>query len=85
MGTPVDDLTCDIVLRDGSTMWIRPATNEDVDALETFFRELSPESRYQRFLGPITPNRSAIAGMIPADDADGLCLVASARGRGRRL
>ncbi len=81
MGTPVDDLTCDIVLRDGSTMWIRPATNEDVDALETFFRELSPESRYQRFLGPITPNRSAIAGMIPADDADGLCLVASARGR----
>jgi acetate---CoA ligase (ADP-forming) len=81
MARPTEDLTCDIVLRDGSTVSVRPAVNDDVPALETFFRELSPESRYQRFLGPITPNRSAIAGMIPADDTDGLCLVAVSRGR----
>ena len=81
MARPAEDLTCDIVLRDGSTVSIRPAANEDVPALETFFRELSPESRYQRFLGPITPNRAAIAGMLPAAETDGLCLVAIARGR----
>ncbi|HEX6323699.1 MAG TPA: GNAT family N-acetyltransferase [Vicinamibacterales bacterium] len=81
MARPTEDLTCDIVLRDGSTVSIRPAVNDDVPALDAFFRELSPESRYQRFLGPITPNRAAIAGMIPADDTDGLCLVALARGR----
>jgi len=81
MARPTEDLTCDIVLRDGSTVSVRPAVNEDVPALETFFRELSPESRYQRFLGPITPNRAAIAGMIPAADAEGLCLVALSRGR----
>ena len=81
MARPVEDLSCDIVLRDGSTVSIRPANNADADALDRFFRELSPESRYQRFLGPITPNRNAIAGMIPAADTDGLCLIAVSRGQ----
>jgi acetate---CoA ligase (ADP-forming) len=75
------DLCCDILLRDGSTVSIRPAVDDDVAALERFFGELSPDSRYQRFLGPITPNRAVIAGMIPAVEADGLCLVAVARER----
>ena len=80
MARPADDLTCDIVLRDGTTVLLRPAVDDDVPALEAFFRELSPASRYQRFLGPITPSRSAIAGMIPAADTDGLCLVAVSHG-----
>ena len=75
------ELACDIVLRDGTTVHIRPAVDDDVPRLEQFFRELSPASRYQRFLGPITPSRSAIAGMIPADDTDGLCLIALSHGR----
>src|SRR5690606_28717768 len=78
---PTDDLTCDIVLRGGTTLLLRPATDRDEPALEAFFGELSPPSRYQRFLGPVTPNRAAIAGMIPSADADGLCLLAVARGR----
>lgn len=81
MARPTDDLTCDIVLRDGTTLLLRPATDADVPALERFFGELSPTSRYQRFLGPITPNRAAIAGMIPSADAEGVCLLAVARGR----
>jgi len=81
MATRIDDPACDIVLRDGSTVSLRPAANDDIPDLERFFGELSPESRYQRFLGPITPNRASIAGMIPASDTDGLCLVAVARGR----
>lgn len=81
MTRPPADLACDIVLRDGTTVHIRPADDADVPALEHFFQQLSPASRYQRFLGPITPSRSAIAGMIPADDTDGLCLVAEGHGR----
>lgn len=79
--TRTDDPACDIVLRDGSTVSLRPAVNDDIPELERFFGELSPESRYQRFLGPITPSRAAIAGMIPAAGTDGLCLVAVSRGR----
>jgi hypothetical protein len=41
----------DIVLRDGSTLALRPGRESDVDPLLRFFDELSPQSRYQRFLG----------------------------------
>lgn len=81
MASRADAFTCDIVLRDGSTVSLRPAADGDIPALERFFRQLSPESRYQRFLGPITPSRTAIAGMIPASETDGLCLVAMSHGR----
>lgn len=80
MKTPDADLSCDIVLRDGTTVHIRPAIDADVPELERFFQQLSPASRYQRFLGPITPSRASIAGMIPSDDTDGLCLVAESHG-----
>ena len=41
----------DIVLRDGSTLALRPGRESDVDAILKFFDELTPQSRYQRFLG----------------------------------
>jgi acetyl coenzyme A synthetase (ADP forming)-like protein len=41
----------DVVLRDGSTVHLRPARAEDRDALRAFYLQLSPESRYYRFFG----------------------------------
>jgi len=43
--------TEDVILRDGSTLRLRPATPDDADALIRFFLRLSPESRYLRFQG----------------------------------
>jgi acyl-CoA synthetase (NDP forming)/RimJ/RimL family protein N-acetyltransferase len=42
--------TSRLVLRDGSTAGVRPATGSDRDALRRFFGELSPASRRLRFL-----------------------------------
>lgn len=44
--------TARLILRDGSTAGVRPATPSDRPAMERFFRELSPESRRLRFLAP---------------------------------
>jgi hypothetical protein len=41
----------DVVLRDGATARLRPASVEDRDRLLEFYRHLSPESRYFRFFG----------------------------------
>lgn len=41
----------DIVLRDGSTLHVRPVRPNDVPALRAFFRRLSDESRWFRFFG----------------------------------
>ena len=43
-------LTSRLVLRDGSTAGVRPATASDRDAMRRFFDELSPASRRLRFL-----------------------------------
>ena len=41
----------DVVLRDGTTLRLRPATARDQHALEAMFEQLSPESLYFRFFG----------------------------------
>jgi acetate---CoA ligase (ADP-forming) len=41
----------DIVLRDGSTLHVRPARPDDEPALRSFFRGLSDQSRWFRFFG----------------------------------
>ncbi len=43
--------TEDVVLRDGSTLRLRPTGPGDADLLLRFFERLSPESRYLRFQG----------------------------------
>ena len=43
----------DAVLKDGSTVHLRPATTTDRDALIAFYEALSPESRYFRFFSGI--------------------------------
>ncbi|HIZ37715.1 MAG TPA: GNAT family N-acetyltransferase [Candidatus Ruania gallistercoris] len=44
----------DVVLRDGSTMRIRPIHPGDGDALQRFHSRQSPESVYLRFFAPLT-------------------------------
>src|SRR5688572_21715149 len=41
----------DVILRDGSTVALRPATPEDGGAVRAFLEGLSDRSQYQRFLG----------------------------------
>lgn len=43
----------DVVLRDGSTMHIRPIRPSDADALQEFHRSQSPQSIYFRFFAPM--------------------------------
>ena len=49
-----------IVLRDGSVATVRPTTRADVNAMRQFFRSLSPESRYRRFLTASEPPDAVI-------------------------
>jgi hypothetical protein len=39
----------DVVLRDGSTAYVRPVRADDTDALRALFAGLSEQSRYLRF------------------------------------
>ena len=50
MATEVAD-AADVILRDGRTLRLRPARNEDAEALLEFFRSLSERSFYMRFHG----------------------------------
>jgi GNAT superfamily N-acetyltransferase len=43
-----------VTLRDGSQVLIRPIRADDKDALTRGLERLSPESRYRRFLRPVT-------------------------------
>jgi succinyl-CoA synthetase alpha subunit/RimJ/RimL family protein N-acetyltransferase len=51
MTTTLAPVAEDVVLRDGSTLRLRPPTAGDESALISFFEGLSPESRYLRFHG----------------------------------
>jgi acetyl coenzyme A synthetase (ADP forming)-like protein len=57
-----------LILRDGSTAHVRPATPEDRDALVRFFRDLSAESRYRRFLSASMPEPELIARLVSEND-----------------
>ena len=52
--------TSRLVLRDGSTAGVRPATVSDRDAMHRFFDELSPVSRRLRFLGATTASEALL-------------------------
>jgi len=57
----------DVVLRDGSTLALRPAVKADVPALVDFFSGLSPESRYFRFIGRPKLDRASVERLLPVD------------------
>ena len=67
MTTSFAPLTEDVVLRDGSTLRLRPPTGDDEPALISFFEALSPESRYLRFHGATTISRQTVSMALQTD------------------
>jgi predicted CoA-binding protein/RimJ/RimL family protein N-acetyltransferase len=65
----------DVVLRDGSTLTLRPGREEDVPALLDFFNCLSPRSAYQRFLGFAKLDCGKVRRFAATDPADGYSIV----------
>ena len=60
----------DVELRDGSTVRVRPVRADDVEALTTFLRALSPDARRYRFFGSVnleSAARAMAAGGGPED------------------
>jgi acetyl coenzyme A synthetase (ADP forming)-like protein len=77
----VADQPCDVVLRDGSTLTLRPARPDDFDGVLALLNGLSEESRYQRFFGVRRLDRSRVAALVPLDAAIGRGLVGECNGR----
>jgi len=71
----------DVVVRDGSTVCVRRATADDVDALAQFFRTLSSESLYYRFLGIPSLTEARLRALTATDDRAGASLVVESAGR----
>jgi acetyl coenzyme A synthetase (ADP forming)-like protein len=66
-----------MILRDGSTAFVRPATADDRDALAYFFTALSPESRRFRFFSEAKPGADTISACCDsADPGQGITLLA---------
>lgn len=57
-----------VILRDGTTAWLRPARCEDQPALEAFFRGLSAEARRQRFFSLSPPTAEWIRSLCEPSD-----------------
>jgi acetate---CoA ligase (ADP-forming) len=60
----------DVVLRDGSTMRLRPPRRDDLDGLLAFFRGLSDESLYKRFHGHLSVEPRMVEPMLDPDWAE---------------
>ena len=71
----------DVVVRDGSTVCVRRATADDVDALAQFFHTLSSESLYYRFLGIPSLTEARLRALTATDDRAGASLVVESAGR----
>lgn len=87
----IDQISTDVILRDGSTLRLRPPRREDADALLDLFRSLSRRSLYLRFhgfpnLGPrlveplLEPDwdeRGVLLGALELDGAERVVAVAN--------
>ena len=73
-----DDLdTARLILRDGTTATVRPATRDDRALLIRFFNELSLESRWRRFLSVTLPDTHLVDQLVAAaGTGEGLTLIA---------
>ena len=65
----------DVVLRDGSTLRLRPTAAGDGGALVEFFGHLSPESLYLRFQGAVRVDEHFVAPFLGGDGTESLSLV----------
>jgi acetyltransferase len=69
----------DVVQVGGRRVTVRPALRQDTDLQADFFRRLSPESRYSRFLTPVNEVPAALlARFADIDRRRHLALVATA-------
>jgi len=73
-------LEADAVLRDGSTVFIRPARPADHDRLEDYFIAMSPETRRLRFWGASVDITSVTAAALDQDFVHHLTLLAFSGG-----
>jgi acetyl coenzyme A synthetase (ADP forming)-like protein len=69
-------LETDVVLRDGSTVHIRPATRDDLRLLEDYFIGLSDESRRLRFWTPSVDVTEQSRRAVDVDDVNHMTLLA---------
>ena len=70
-----------VILRDGTSAWLRPVSPEDGEKLSSLFARASPESRALRFFAAkraVSPNY--IEGLVLARDEQQLTLVVSRDG-----
>ncbi|HEX5173308.1 MAG TPA: GNAT family N-acetyltransferase [Gaiellaceae bacterium] len=70
----------DVILRDGSTLRLRPPVAEDADALLEFFSSLSEQSRYLRFHGFPALGPKLVEPVLEPDWQDRGALLASLDG-----
>ncbi|HEY4976907.1 MAG TPA: GNAT family N-acetyltransferase, partial [Gaiellaceae bacterium] len=70
----------DVILRDGSTVRLRPPLAEEVDPVVEFLRNLSPESYTQRFHGAAAIDASLLEGMVDCDWLEQGALIATRAG-----
>ena len=70
----------DVILRDGSTLRLRPPIAEDADALLDFFSSLSEHSRYLRFHGFPALGPKLVEPVLAPDWQDRGALLASLDG-----
>ena len=71
----------DVILRDGSTLRLRPPAAEDADALVEFFSNLSEHSRYLRFHGFPQLGPKLVEPLLEPDWHERGALLASLDGR----
>ena len=64
-------------LKDGSTVVVRPIAREDAQLLAETFGQLSPASRYRRFLSPLSRlSERTLALLVDVDHCDREALLA---------
>jgi acetyl coenzyme A synthetase (ADP forming)-like protein len=77
----VDSSTRDVILRDGTTLRLRPPTTADTETLIEFFNCLSEQSLYYRFHGFPTVDRKLVAEFVDPEWHERGHLVGELEGR----
>ena len=78
---PSAPFVADVVLRDGSTMRLRPPERDDAEGLLAFFRRLSNKSLYLRFHGHPSVDGRLVEPVLAPDWVERGALVGTKEGR----
>jgi acetate---CoA ligase (ADP-forming) len=71
----------DVVLRDGSTVRLRPVRDDDRDGVAALYAGMSDESRYYRFLTPAGVTPKTVSWTVESTQAGKLSIVAERAGQ----